>query len=55
MPAYGNDNNPLVVPLGMISDFGRTDDGRDVKMITLRSDELECTVLDLGCSLRSLA
>ena len=38
----------------MISDFGRTDDGRDVKMITLRSDELECTVLDLGCSLRSL-
>ena len=38
----------------MISDFGRTDDGRDVRMVTIGNGTLRCTVLDLGCSLRSL-
>ena len=38
----------------MISDFGTTDDGRKVSLITLRSAGIECTAIDLGCSLRSL-
>jgi aldose 1-epimerase len=38
----------------MISDFGRTDDGRNVRMVTIGNGTLRCTVLDLGCSLRSL-
>ena len=38
----------------MIADFGRTDDGRDVKIISFGSDSLRCTALDLGCSIRSI-
>ncbi len=39
---------------GMISDFGRTDDGRDVQMVTFGSGTLRCTALDLGCAIRSV-
>lgn len=38
----------------MISDFGSTSDGRKVTMVTLTSGDLECTVIDLGCALRSV-
>ena len=40
--------------MAMISDFGTTEDGRKVSLITLRSKDTECTVIDLGCSLRSM-
>ncbi len=39
---------------GMISRFGRTDDGRDVQMVTFGSDTLTCTAIDLGCAIRSV-
>lgn len=38
----------------MISGFGRTCDGRDVKLVSLESEGISCTVLDLGCALRSI-
>jgi len=38
----------------MMTDFGRTDDGRDVKMVSFGSDELRCTAIDLGCAIRSI-
>ena len=38
----------------MIADFGRTDDGRDVRIVSFGSDSLRCTALDLGCALRSV-
>ena len=38
----------------MISSFGTTDDGREVKIVALESEGIRCTFLDLGCAIRSI-
>lgn len=49
-----NDNNGYGDDVNMIAAFGRTDDGRDVQMVSFGTDVLRCTAIDLGCAVRSL-